>query len=36
MVDTLVGPQLPTVADPEDADVMAVLEDITDPVSVPD
>ena len=30
------GPHLPTVADPEDADVIAALEDITDPVSVVD
>ena len=36
MVDTLVGPHLPTVADPEDADVMAALEDNTDPVRVVD
>ena len=34
MVDTLVGPHLPTVADPEDADVIAALEDTTEPVSV--
>ena len=36
MVDTLVGPHLPTVADPEDAEVIAALEDITEPVSVAD
>ena len=36
MVDTLVGPQLPMVADPEDADVMAAWEDTTDPVGVVD
>ena len=36
MVDTLVGPHLPTVADPEDADVIAALEDVTDPGSVLD
>ena len=36
MVDTLVGPHLPTVADPEDADVMAALEDNADPVRVVD